>query len=212
MPSLREEVYAAMAQNASQELSLKQIQRQFNFSDTQEIQTYPLEYSKDWLEELTDNASASKKRKEGAADEADAKAKRKGAKKADIVDDEESEGFNNDEFTDIRDLFKNFSKGLTKDAKKAKKRDSDGEDDADDNNGGSAEKGKSQAGSFNPFSEDPVQQEFELKTNCSTQDKEKEKAYRMERKKQLRQLIDKLRKIQDSLDKNNLEFKEQIRF
>jgi len=57
-----------------------------------------------------------------------------------------------------------------------------------------------------------VQPEFEMVTTCASEDKDRETEQKAQRRKEMKLLFEKLRKIQDSLDKRNADFKEQIRF
>ena len=65
---------------------------------------------------------------------------------------------------------------------------------------------------MNTYEEDPVNTAFEMHTTCAPDDKKREANQKSQRKKEIQLLFEKLRKVQDSLDKKNADFKEQIRF
>ena len=64
---------------------------------------------------------------------------------------------------------------------------------------------------LSPFEEDPVNKEFQLHTTCEEIDKKNELKWKKERIKQYEKLYETIRKIQDSLDKKDPDFADNIR-
>ena len=123
------------------------------------------------------------------------------AKKDDLDDEEESEGFEDDEFTDIRLLWSKFMKNGS--IKKDKQQSlapkpgakADAAEPADDEAALLGDGEDVNALNINPYEEDPVQPEFEMQTTCTSDDKDKENKQKSARRGEMKLLFEKLRKI-----------------